>query len=410
MTPGMGIGVATPGHHLPPVAEDGAPLDKNASHLSRNSVDKNGDYFSSTLISQDPVHKPAVTPTPAPEAAAATEPKSPTDEKENGKEGLFGKKFRMGMSFGSKKIGRSASSATEKPVVVDEKAEDGSETSENGEKEKEVDDNFGGIVQRIRYDYEKFMAEHIGQPVESGITPSLPNETPVLKPPPMTTVIIQEETKGGSADLYRGTVATVGQDANLIESRAPWWLGDLLLRVCNPFVLSPRALLIVLQNRTPLKDPVKVSFVLHPWQDTLPSIAGPDGNSRLNANRMLRVKKILGYVAERIDPNPDSDPNALKPEEYLELYCYDQVRIKCPRSFYMSSPSEIVIGALTDIMIQKLPVTMTLATLRAHVWKGGNDVLLYYKSNGKKSFEVKKTVPEAVPANEEGVPANPVAN
>jgi WD repeat-containing protein 48 len=238
MTPGMGIGVATPGHHLPPVAEDGAPLDKNASHLSRNSVDKNGDYFSSTLISQDPVHKPAVTPTPAAEPAA-TEPKSPTDEKENGKEGLFGKKFRMGMSFGSKKIGRSASSATEKPVVVDEKAEDGSETSENGEKEKEVDDNFGGVVQRIRYDYEKFMAEHIGQPVESGITPSLPNETPVLKPPPMTTVIIQEETKGGSADLYRGTVATVGQDANLIESRAPWWLGDLLLRVCILILLAP---------------------------------------------------------------------------------------------------------------------------------------------------------------------------
>lgn len=74
-----------------------------------------------------------------------------------------------------------------------------------------------------------------------------------------------------------------------------------------------------------MKDPVKVSFVLQPWQDSLPSIAGPDGNSRLNANRMLRVKKILGYVAERIDPTPDTDPNALKPEEYLELYCYDQV-------------------------------------------------------------------------------------
>jgi WD repeat-containing protein 48 len=47
----------------------------------------------------------------------------------------------------------------------------------------------------------------------------------------MTTVIIQEETSGGSADLYRGTVATVGEDASLIEERAPMWLGDLLLRV-----------------------------------------------------------------------------------------------------------------------------------------------------------------------------------
>ena len=71
---------------------------------------------------------------------------------------------------------------------------------------------------------------------------------------------------------------------------------------------------------------MKVSFVLQPWQDQLPSIAGPDGNSRLNANRMLRVKKILAYVAERIEAAPEQpDPEALRPEEYLELYCYDQV-------------------------------------------------------------------------------------
>lgn len=42
---------------------------------------------------------------------------------------------------------------------------------------------------------------------------------------------------------------------------------------------------------------------------------------------MLRAKKILAYVAERIDPpNPaDPDPNPLQPEEYLELYCQNTV-------------------------------------------------------------------------------------
>ena len=41
---------------------------------------------------------------------------------------------------------------------------------------------------------------------------------------------------------------------------------------------------------------------------------------------MLRAKKILAYVAERIEPQPDKpDPNALKPEEYLELYCQNHV-------------------------------------------------------------------------------------
>ena len=43
---------------------------------------------------------------------------------------------------------------------------------------------------------------------------------------------------------------------------------------------------------------------------------------------MLRARKILGYVAERIDPPPASpDPEAMKPEEYLELYCQNQVHL-----------------------------------------------------------------------------------
>jgi len=349
MTPGMGIGVATPAplNHLPGVPEDGAPLDKRASQASRTSAEKSGDYFSSTPIATEASSKPTAMPSESQDGKA---PKSPSDaDKEtNGKDDSkgFGKKFRMGMSFGSKKLGRSASTNTEKPVVVDEKVEDGSETSENGEKEKEFDDSFFGIIQKVRNDYDKALQENPDQPVESGITPTVPNEAPVLKPPPMTTVIIQEETSGGSADLYRGTVETVGEDASLIEARAPMWLGEVLLR-----------------NKIPLKEPVKVSFVLQPWQDLLPSVAGPDGNSRLNANRMLRVKKILAYVAERIEAAPEHpDPNALKPEEYLELYCYDQ----------------------------KLPITMSLATLRAHVWKGGADVMLYYKSNGRKPIKYEK--------------------
>lgn len=33
---------------------------------------------------------------------------------------------------------------------------------------------------------------------------------------------------------------------------------------------------------------------------------------------------------------------------------------------------------------------MSLATLRAHVWKGGADVMLYYKSNGRKPIAYEK--------------------
>lgn len=30
---------------------------------------------------------------------------------------------------------------------------------------------------------------------------------------------------------------------------------------------------------------------------------------------------------------------------------------------------------------------MTLASIRAHVWRGGGDVILYYKANGRKEIK-----------------------
>jgi WD repeat-containing protein 48 len=47
---------------------------------------------------------------------------------------------------------------------------------------------------------------------------------------------------------------------------------------------------------------------------------------------------------------------------------------------------------------------MSLATLRAHIWKGGNDVVLYYKANGRK--EIPKELP--APASAESPAASPV--
>ena len=399
-TPGIGIGLATPG--LPGVKEEGtspmSPLDKRLSHVSRPSVDKD-DYFSNAIGSVESA-KPATTPAteqPPSDAKTSTEngkEKEKEKEKEKGDNGKsqatpFGKKFRMGMSFGSKKLGRSASTtAPEKPAVVDERAEE-SESSSNHE--KEFDDSFLGVVQKIQNEYEKQLTETPEKFVETRIAPSLANDTPVLKLPSGTKVIIQEETSGGSAELYRGTVETVGADADTIEQCAPMWLGEVLLL-----------------NAIPQKDPIKVSFVLHPWQDSLPSIATADGNNRLNANRMLRVKKILAYVAERIDPPADPenpDPDALRPEEYLELYCNDQVS-----HVAMSSPS----SPHTLTYFQLLPISMSLATLRAHIWKGGNDIVLYYKANGKKEIPFPPPPapePEPEPAETEapGIPPQPTA-
>lgn len=39
---------------------------------------------------------------------------------------------------------------------------------------------------------------------------------------------------------------------------------------------------------------------------------------------------------------------------------------------------------------------MTLATLRAHVWKGGTDVVLHYRANGRKQLRLRTPAVEVV--------------
>ena len=91
---------------------------------------------------------------------------------------------------------------------------------------------------------------------------------------------------------------------------------------------------------------------------------------------MLRAKKVLAYVAERIEiPTEPPDAEIVKPEDYLELYCQDQL----------------------------VPHNTTLATLRTHVWKAGGDVILYYKSNGRRpELEERERVRKENAAADEG--------
>ena len=137
---------------------------------------------------------------------------------------LFGKKFRMNFP---KKLGRS--SVEVKSAVVDEKSEESDKSEEK--EDKPTQDNLLGTIQRIRYEYEK---QDVSHNIPTAITLSPLSETPLLHHPAYTTVLIQEESPdaGGTADLYRGTVGSVGADVDLIERYAPTWLGDLLLRVC----------------------------------------------------------------------------------------------------------------------------------------------------------------------------------
>lgn len=245
-TPGIGL-AATPFISTPSCDTDGT----NA----RSSMERHSDdYFSSTPGTTAPnllIPKNGA----ATEATAYEEP-SGEKEKEEKDSSLFGK-WR---SFGTKKY-RSISvdmNGAKTPVpAADEKS-----SEEITDKPDPLEEMLGGVVKRIRTRYDTHYQETPEEPIISIINPSLPLETPVLKPPANTEIIVQEDKPdfGGVADLYRGTVGSVGQDASLLESVAPAWLGELILL-----------------NHIPVKDTIKVSFVMVPWQDELPVLPSESG-------------------------------------------------------------------------------------------------------------------------------------
>jgi len=49
-------------------------------------------------------------------------------------------------------------------------------------------------------------------------------------------------------------------------------------------------------------------------------------NSRLNANRMLRARKVVSYVAERIESDLIPADTRDQPHTWLDILCQDKVR------------------------------------------------------------------------------------
>ncbi|KAG0176969.1 hypothetical protein DFQ29_005417 [Apophysomyces sp. BC1021] len=156
------------------------------------------------------------------------------------------------------------------------------------------------------------------------------DEFPPLPIPPATTIIIAEESAEASTgmDLYRGTVATAGDDAELIVKHAPSWLLSYLL-----------------YSKTPNKETVKLTFILKRSENTsLPELPGGPSN-RLLANRVLRVRKLIQYVAEKLNIDPAHT-------DKIELLCGDTV----------------------------LAPTTTLATIKQHILKSSGDIPLSYRN------------------------------
>ncbi len=248
-TPGLSIGVATPAgppnhvssfspNHLPPTAEEdrGSEQDSTTNDQSSTTGTRPDDYFTPNPTAQpseaSSESNQKIANTPGEKGPGAL-PASPVDDKDDKKKSsLFGKGKNFKMTFPSMKLSRISSEA--KPVVApqEDKSEDASDKSSEKE-ERTFEDSFFGVIQKIRHDYDEQVQTNPDQPLITGVTPSLPEETPVLRQPPHTLVLVQEDdpAAGGVVDLYGGAIGTFGADADALEKIAPAWLGDLLIRV-----------------------------------------------------------------------------------------------------------------------------------------------------------------------------------
>lgn len=111
------------------------------------------------------------------------------------------------------------------------------------------------------------------------------HEAPPLPIPQETALLISEESRdaGAWAVTYRGMVSRAEEDFEPLEMAAPGWMLDYLFA-----------------GRNRVREPDKLCFILEPWcvctaEQRLSEM--PDGNSRLTANRVLRIRKVLQYVS-----------------------------------------------------------------------------------------------------------------
>ncbi|KAG2236102.1 hypothetical protein INT48_006118 [Thamnidium elegans] len=174
---------------------------------------------------------------------------------------------------------------------------------------------------------EEAKLKEIEESKSESYTPPHLEDFPPLKIPSSTMIIVAEESAEASTgmDLYRGTVGSSGEDADTIIDVAPAWLLSYLL-----------------YNKTPPKETVKLTFILKPATGSnlgeLPG--GP--NNRLLANRVLRVRKLIQYISEKL---------SIEDESTVELLCGETI----------------------------LTPTMTLAAIKQHILKTSGDIPLCYR-------------------------------
>lgn len=211
-------------------------------------------------------------------------------------------------------------------------SEPGSKDNSRKSSQAEFDDTFQNVLLEIKTSYDAIT--HANQLHVSAITPPPKHEVPIIELPHDLIIIINEKVGGSSneIDLYSEFLSSL--NFQTLEALLPKWIGNFMLK-----------------NRYIIRDFPKVGFTISrlPGSIDVPNIT--NGNCRLNAYNMLRVKRILTYITDRMDTKTEEMSRHVKPEEWLEVLCNDKV----------------------------LPNGMTLATLKATVWRASGDIQIQYR-------------------------------
>lgn len=101
-------------------------------------------------------------------------------------------------------------------------------------------------------------------------------------------------------------------------------------------------------------------------------------NSRLTANRTLRISKVVGYVADKLDLRHPSNSRAPSISSFVaatESKALTMTRTSNGPLMDDFDPSklEILCG---DVV---LPTRMSIATAKAYYWRNGGDIVLCYR-------------------------------
>ncbi|KAI4298093.1 hypothetical protein MLD38_040475 [Melastoma candidum] len=188
------------------------------------------------------------------------------------------------------------------------------------------------------------------------------NDTLVYPPFEFSSVappsIITEGSQGGP---WRRRITDF--DGSEDEKELPWWCLD-----------------CVLNNRLPPRENSKCSFYLHPCEGSTVQILT---QGKLSAPRILRIHKVVNYVLEKmVLEKPLDSANAegsFAPGGHVHLAVGDGPFRPGLKSWQKLRPSiEILCNN------QVLSPDMSLATVRAYIWKKPEDLVLNYRvADGK---------------------------